>query len=74
MKSYSKKVYRTLILGLAILAIALLVYLVYPKYQVNTVRISEDWVLITRVNTLTGQVTTEKEYTGTSKYGKYLDD
>jgi len=74
MKSYAKKVFRTLLLGLAILVIALLVYLVYPKYQINTVRISDNWVLITRVNTLTGQITTNKQYTGTSRYDKYLKD
>lgn len=55
MNGYVRKVSRTLLFGLAILAIALMVYLVYPKYQVTTVKVSTHIVQVTRVNTLTGK-------------------
>lgn len=63
-----------LLMGLIIIAVVGLIYLVIPKYSVNTVRIDENWVLVTRVNTLTGQVTNNKKYIGAGKYEKYLND
>jgi len=55
MNGYAKKVGHTLLLGLAILAIALLVYLVYPKYQ-----IFNNSGNIFKLNKITGQVTREQ--------------
>ena len=56
MNGYAKKVGHTLLLGLTILAIAVVVYLVYPKYQI----ISNSGSIF-KLNRLTGQVT--REYT-----------
>lgn len=55
MNAYIKKVSKTLLFGLAILVICLLIYMFYPKYQINTVRVDDNQVLITKINTLTGQ-------------------
>jgi len=56
MKTYIRKVGKTLLFGLVILAIAVVVYMVVPKYQIQSVRVDEDYVLITKVNTLTGKI------------------
>ena len=85
MKAYCKKVSRTLISGLVILAIAGLIYLlpgaiysVIPKYQIYTVKVDDDLtdlydrVLIIRLNTLTGETNTwyEKYDPNPSKINK----
>jgi len=51
----SKFLFKILLIGLALVVI----YFLYPKYQINTVKIDDNQVLITRVNTLTGQITTQ---------------
>ena len=58
MKTYMRKVGKTLLFGLAILAIAAVVYLVVPKYQIQSVRVDDDTVVVTRINTITGRVDT----------------
>lgn len=64
MKTYIKKVYKSLLFGLIIIAILGLIYLAIPKYQIHSVRVDDDYVLITKINTLTGEITTNyKRYT-----------
>ena len=71
MKNYAKKVGKTLLFGLVILAIAAVVYMVVPKYQIQSVRVDEDYVVIAKVNTITGEVDIDYErytpYTGITK-------
>jgi len=57
MKAYMRKVGKTLLFGLAILVIGLLIYLVVPKYQIHSVRVDDDYVVITKINTITGDIT-----------------
>jgi len=74
MNGYTKKVSRTLLFGLAILAICLLIYLVVPKYQIHSVRVDDDTVVVTRINTITGDTFTEtKRIYKSSVFSKYLD-
>jgi len=58
MKTYVKKVSHTILIGLIILLIITVIYLVIPKYQIQSVRVDDDTVLITKINTLTGQTDT----------------
>jgi len=58
MKTYIRKVGKTLLFGLAILAICLLIYLIVPKYQIQSVRVDDDTVVVTRINTITGEIST----------------
>ena len=74
MKNYMRKVGKTLLFGLAILAIAGLVYLVVPKYQIQSVRVDDDTVVVTRINTITGEISTKTKSTyKSSVFSKYLD-
>ena len=59
MKTYMRKVGKTLLFGLVILVVAGIIYLVVPKYQIQSVRVDEDTVVVTRINTITGEVNTE---------------
>ena len=59
MKTYIRKVGKTLLLGLVILAIAGIIYMVVPKYQIQSVRVDDDTVVVTKVNTITGEVTSD---------------
>ena len=61
MKTYIKKVSKILLFGLIIIAILCLVYLAIPKYQIHSVRVDDDYVLITKINTLTGEISTKYE-------------
>ena len=72
MKTYIRKVGKTLLFGLVILAIAGLIYLIVPKYQIQSVRVDEDTVVVTRINTITGQIDTSYKSYGSifNKYGK----
>ena len=47
-----------LLIGLIIIAIVGFIYLIMPKYQVHTVKVDEDYVAITKINTITGEVST----------------
>ena len=58
MKAYANKVGKTLLTGLIILVVAGVIYMVVPKYQIQSVRVDDDTVVVTRINTITGQVTT----------------
>ena len=49
------KILNVLLIGLSIIVVVGLIYLAIPKYQVNTVRINDNQILITKINTLTGQ-------------------
>ena len=72
MKSFIKRVGKTLLFGLIIIAILGLVYIAIPKYQIHSVRVDDDYVLITKINTLTGDITTNyKRYTS-PKVGEKL--
>ncbi len=58
MKTYNEKLSRFLnfvLYGLAILAIAGFIYLIVPKYQIHTIRLDDNFMRITKVNTLTGE-------------------
>jgi len=67
MKTYMRKVGKTLLFGLVILAIAVVIYLVVPKYQtipkyqIYTIRVDYDVadvydrVLVIKLNTITGE-------------------
>ena len=46
------KILNILLIGLIIIVVGL-IYLAIPKYQVNTVKINDNQILITKVNTLT---------------------
>jgi len=61
MKTNIKKVSKTLLFGLAILAICLLIYLIVPKYQIQSVRLNENTVVIIKINNITGKISTEYE-------------
>jgi len=52
------KVGKTLLMGLIILIVAGIIYLVVPKYQIQSVRVDDDTVVVTKVNTITGTVDT----------------
>jgi len=56
-----RKVGKTLLFGLVILAIAVVIYMVVPKYQIQSVRVSDNFVVITKINTITGDMFTEME-------------
>ena len=56
MKTYIKKVSKTLLFGLIIISILGLIYLAIPKYQIHSVRIDDERIAITRINTLTGKI------------------
>jgi len=73
MKTYMRKVGKTLLFGLAILVIGLLIYLVMPKYQIHSVRVNDDYVVVTKINTITGDITviSEKVYRSRSIWDKY---
>ena len=70
MKAYANKVGKTLLLGLIILVVAGIIYLIVPKYQIQSVRVSDDTVVVTKVNTITGAVNTSynPNYTYLNKY------
>ena len=53
MKTYIRKVGKALLFGLTILVIGLLIYLIVPKYQIHSVRIDDDYVVVTKINTIT---------------------
>lgn len=53
------KILNILLIGLSIIVVVGLIYLAIPKYQVNTVRINDNQILITKINTLTGQTSLE---------------
>jgi len=62
MNGYVKKVSHTLILGIIIFLVCVIVYLAYPKYQVEMVRMDDNTVIITKINTLTGKTETYNPY------------
>ena len=71
MKTYMRKVGKTLLFGLVILLIFTVIYLVVPKYQIHSVRVDDDTVVVTRINTITGQTDTKCEYGSILKRDKY---
>ena len=73
MKTYVKKVSKTLLFGLIIITILILIYFAIPKYQIHSVRVDNDYVVITKINTITGDiiVTSKKIFKSSfDKYGK----
>ena len=71
MKTYMNKVGKTLLFGLIILVVAGIIYMIVPKYQIHSVRVDDDTVVVTKVNTFTGKVVTEIEYGSNFKYNEY---
>ena len=71
MNTYVKKVGKTLLLGLVIALLLLAVYAVYPKYQIETVRLDGDRVVTVRLNKITGKVTKSSESPIWSYLNKY---
>ena len=61
MKTYLNKVYKSLLFGLIIIAILGLIYLAIPKYQIHSVKLNENIVVITKINNITGKISTEYE-------------
>jgi len=49
---------KVLLIGLIVVVMCGLVYLVVPKYQIQSVRVDENTVVVTRINTITGRVNT----------------
>jgi len=68
-----RKVGKTLLFGLVILAVAAVVYLVVPKYQIQSVRVDDDTVVVTRVNTITGEIDISSQRVSGSVFSKYLN-
>ena len=71
MKGYMRKVGKTLLFGLVILAIAGIIYLVVPKYQIQSVRVDDDTVVVTRINTITGEIVITSQTLIESAFDKY---
>jgi len=61
------KILNILLIGLIIIVAVGLFYLAIPKYQVETIRLDDETVMITIINTLTGK--TETDY---YRRGKFL--
>ena len=74
MRTYMRKVGKTLLFGLVILAIAGMIYMVVPKYQIQSVRVDDDYVVVTKVNIITGQVNIDTELVHRSIFDKYFTD
>jgi len=70
MKNFIKKVSNILLFGLIIIAILVLIYLAIPKYQIHSVKVDDDYVLIIKVNTLTGEHITNYERYSPRKSGE----
>ena len=64
-----KKLFRFLLVGLIIIIIAGVVYTVIPKYQIHSVRVNDDTVVVTKLNTLTGKLVTTVEYSVIKRNG-----
>jgi len=63
---------KVLLIGLIVVVICGLVYMIVPKYQIHSVRVDGDTVVVTRINTITGQVNTSYKSSSIylNKYGK----
>ncbi|MBU4510528.1 hypothetical protein KJ830_05720 [bacterium] len=59
------KILNILLVGLFIIVVVGLIYLAIPKYQVEMIRLDDETVMITKINTLTGK--TETYYRGGKK-------
>jgi uncharacterized membrane protein len=59
------KILNILLIGLIIIVVVGLFYLAIPKYQVEMIRLDDETVMITKINTLTGK--TETYYRGGKK-------
>lgn len=74
MGAFIKKVFYTLVTGLAIIAIAGLVYLIIPKYQIHSVWVNiagDDYIVVTNINTITGDVIVYPEKVFISIFDKF---
>ena len=47
---------KILLIGLIVITLVGLIYVAIPKYQIQSVRVDGDTIAITRINTITGQV------------------
>ena len=59
------KILNILLIGLIIIVLAGAIFLVIPKYQVEMVRLDDETVMVTKINTLTGK--TKTYYIGDKK-------
>jgi len=49
---------KNLLIALIIIVVVLAVYAFYPKYQIQTVKLDNETVLITKTNVITGKTDT----------------
>jgi len=59
------KILNILLIGLIVIVLAGAIFLAIPKYQVEMIRLDDETVMITKINTLTGK--TETYYRGGKK-------
>ena len=52
---------KILLIGLIVIVVCGLIYVAIPKYQIQSVRVDDNKVIITRINTITGQIYTKIE-------------
>jgi hypothetical protein len=75
-KNYIKKVSNTLLIGLVIILVLVVIYAVYPKYEIESVRVDDETIIVTRLNKITGEVniTSENYYSVFDKYASRLQN
>jgi len=75
-KNYMKKVSNTLLIGLVIILVLVVIYAVYPKYEIESVRVDDETIIVTRLNKITGEVniTSENYYSVFDKYASRLQN
>ena len=71
-----KKVSNTLLVGLVIILVLIVIYAVYPKYEIESVRVDDETIIVTRLNKITGEVniTSENYYSVFDKYASRLQN
>jgi hypothetical protein len=57
------KILNILLIGLFIIIVVGLIYLAIPKYQVQMIRLNDEYIMITKINTLTGETNTYRRRT-----------
>ena len=65
------KILNILLIGLSIIVIVGLIYLAIPKYQFEMIRLDDETVMITKINTLTGK--TETYYKEAKKQKRFMN-
>jgi hypothetical protein len=57
------KILNILLVGLTMIEVIGLFYLAIPKYRVQMIRLNDKYIMITKINTLTGETNTHRERT-----------